>query len=138
MAKKTQQRKSAARTDRPSRIGEYEAMIVLKPLLPDDVRQAVNDHIKQVLEDLDGKIVKTDVWGKRYLAYPIATHKEGYYILYDIDMPTSGVSEFERQLSLKQEVLRFLVVKRDKFSTTANTMLADKKDEAGEDTTDEA
>jgi len=118
MAKKTTTKQTD--TQKASRIGEYEVMIVLKPLLPDDIRSAINKSIVDTVEQLGGKVVETDVWGKRYLAYPIMSHKEGYYILYNVDMPTSNVAELERQLRLKQEILRFLVVKRDKYSKVSN------------------
>ena len=98
------------------RMGEYELMLVLKPLLPDEVRKAIDNAVVKAIQNLGGSVIETDVWGKRYLAYPIASHKEGYYILYSVNIPTEEVKELERQLRLKQEILRFLVVKRDRFS----------------------
>jgi small subunit ribosomal protein S6 len=90
---------------------KYELMIVLKPLLPDDVRKALHKGIHELVEELGGKVDDTDVWGKRYLAYKILGHNEGYYILYQMTFPSSSVTELRRQLELKQEVLRYMVVK---------------------------
>lgn len=92
----------------------YELMVMLKPLLPDDVRKAIHKSVFDLTEELDGKVVDTDVWGKRYLAYKIEGHNEGYYILYQLEMPSSSIKEMRRQLELKQEVLRYMVVRIDK------------------------
>ena len=92
---------------------DYELVIVLKPLLPDDVRKAIHKTIVDLTEESGGKVEDTDVWGKRYLAYDIAGHNEGYYILYWLKMDPSAVAEMRRQLELKQEVLRYMVVKAE-------------------------
>lgn len=92
----------------------YELLVILKPLLPDDVRKAIHKGISKTITDMKGEVKDVDVWGKRYLAYKIKGHNEGYYIVYLIDLPSDQVEEFSRQLRLKQEVIRFLVTKLDK------------------------
>ncbi|HNZ70466.1 MAG TPA: 30S ribosomal protein S6 [Candidatus Dojkabacteria bacterium] len=87
----------------------YELMVILKPLLPDDVRKSIHKNIVKTIQDMGGDVKDVDVWGKRYLAYDIKGHNEGYYIVYQYDLPSNQVEEFARQLGLKQEVIRFLV-----------------------------
>lgn len=89
----------------------YELMVVSKPLLPDDVRKSLHKEVVKLTKRLDGEIKDTDVWGKRYLAYEINGHKEGYYILYLLELDPSEVNEFTRVLNLKQELLRFMFVR---------------------------
>jgi small subunit ribosomal protein S6 len=95
------------------KLADYELVIVLKPLLPDDVRKAIHKTIVDLAEASGGSVEDTDVWGKRYLAYEIAGHNEGYYILYWVKMDPTAIAEMRRQLELKQEVLRYMVVKSD-------------------------
>ncbi|WKZ31361.1 MAG: 30S ribosomal protein S6 [Candidatus Dojkabacteria bacterium] len=90
---------------------KYELMMALKPLLPDDVRKTIHKNVISTVTEMGGELVDTDVWGKRYLAYKIKGHNEGYYILYVLNMKPEDVAELKRQLSLKQEILRFMVVK---------------------------
>jgi len=89
----------------------YEMMVALKSLLPDEVRRAMHKAIVGLASDLGGEVIDVDVWGKRYLAYEIDGHSEGYYILYQMELPAQAVKELNRQLRLKQEILRFLVTK---------------------------
>jgi small subunit ribosomal protein S6 len=91
----------------------YEMMVVLKPLLPDDVRKEVHKNFVDLLQDLGGEVVDIDVWGKRYLAYDIKGHNEGYYIVYNFKAPTSSVLELRRKLELVQEILRYMIIERE-------------------------
>ncbi len=91
----------------------YEMMIILKSLLPDDARQEIHKSITSLCKKLDGKVEDTDIWGKRYLAYKISNHQEGYYILYTLSLPSSSVKEFQKQVDLQQEIIRYLLVKID-------------------------
>ncbi len=91
----------------------YEMMVVLKPLLPDDVRKEVHKNFVDLLKKLGGEVVDIDVWGKRYLAYNIKGHNEGYYIVYNFKAPASSVSECKRKMGLVQEILRYMIVEED-------------------------
>lgn len=88
----------------------YELMVALKPLLPDDVRKALHKEFLKLVTDLGGEVVDIDVWGKRYLAYDIKGHNEGYYIVYNFKITADKIAEMKRQFELKQEVLRYIIV----------------------------
>lgn len=88
---------------------EYELMVILKPLLPEDLRSGVQKDIEKLVGKLKGEITATDVWGKRHLAYPIGKHDEGYYVVYNIKMEDSNINEFKSELKHMDDVIRFLV-----------------------------
>jgi small subunit ribosomal protein S6 len=90
----------------------YEVMLILKPLLPEDIKSNIIEDIEKLVKKYKGKITSTDVWGKRHLAYPIKKHDEGYYLIYKLDMEEENVKEFDRQLNLNSGVLRFLRIKQ--------------------------
>ncbi|MBE9535023.1 MAG: 30S ribosomal protein S6, partial [Proteobacteria bacterium] len=48
-------------------------------------------------------------WGKRRLAYPINKKNEGYYIFIQAEMPTDAPTVIERDMSLNEELMRFMV-----------------------------
>jgi small subunit ribosomal protein S6 len=91
----------------------YEMMVVLKPLLPDDVRKEVHKNFVDLLKELKGEVVDVDVWGKRYLAYDIKGHNEGYYIVYNFKAPTSSILELRRKIELVQEILRYMIIEAE-------------------------
>ena len=91
----------------------YEMMVIFKPLLPDDVRKGSHKAIISLVKKHKGEVVAADVWGKRYLAYPIISHDEGYYIVYDLNLPPSAVVDVRVEIGRIAEVLRFLISKID-------------------------
>lgn len=91
----------------------YEMMVIFKPLLPDDVRKGSHKAIVDIVKKKGGSVVAADVWGKRYLAYPIVGHDEGYYIVYELELPASAVSDVRIEIARIGEVLRFLISKID-------------------------
>lgn len=88
----------------------YELMVALKPLLPDDVRKALHKDFLSLFNQLGGEVVDVDVWGKRYLAYEIKGHNEAYYIVYNFKMSADQIAEMKRKFELKQEILRYMIV----------------------------
>jgi len=94
----------------------YELMLALKPLLPDDLRKEIHKQFVDMVKKDGGEVVDVDVWGKRYLSYKIKGHNEGYYIVYDFKAFPATIAEIKRQMQLKQEVLRFMVVEMDDVS----------------------
>ncbi len=93
-------------------MSKYEVMVIIKALLSEEERVSAQKRIQTTLEKLEGKILSTDVWGKRHLAYEIDKQKEGYYVIYQIEMPSAGVKKFEEVMNLDKEILRFLVTKK--------------------------
>lgn len=89
----------------------YELMLALKPLLPDDVRKAMHKEFVEQVAEFGGEVSDVDVWGKRYLAYPIAGHTEAYYVVYNFKASASSIAELKRRLSLKTDILRFMITK---------------------------
>ena len=67
----------------------------------------------QAIAGQNGRVVSTERWGQRKLAYPINNHFLGYYMLHNVEMPPSGVTEVERVMRLNENVIRFLVVRKD-------------------------
>ncbi len=96
---------------------EYESIYILKPDLPSDVLQTIQDKITEILKKQKGHVLHITDWGKRKLAYRIEklTHGHYFYCLF-LDEGTS-ISEIERILRNDDRVIKFLTVKlKDKVN----------------------
>jgi len=91
----------------------YEIMIILDPNLEEKTVQPSLDPFLKVVTDGGGKVEKTDIWGKRRLAYPIDKKPEGYYAVVDLTAEPSVVLELDRQLNLNEAILRTKVTRPD-------------------------
>lgn len=94
-------------------MNQYELIYIIQPQLDNDTTKAVDERVTQAIATNRGQVVSTEVWGQRKLAYPIGSFFEGYYILHNVQMPPASVSEVERVMRLNENIIRFLVVRKD-------------------------
>ena len=111
---------------------EYEIAVIYHPDLEIDLDKA-SKKVEKVFSDHKAKIEKTDNWGKRKLAYPIAKQEHAVYVFYTVDMPGAGVAKVESLLNITDEVIRFLITRPDlKAIAKAEAAKAEKAAKAAE------
>jgi small subunit ribosomal protein S6 len=74
----------------------------------DEEAAALLTQLGENLKTLGVDVTKIDNWGRRRLAYDIAKQREGTYAVFEASAEPSMVKEFERQLKLNENILRFL------------------------------
>ena len=89
----------------------YEIMIILDPSLEERTVQPSIDQFLTVVTGGGGKVEKTDIWGKRRLAYQIQKKSEGFYAVVDLTAEPATVLELDRQLNLNEAILRTKVTR---------------------------
>ena len=89
---------------------EYELVIVAQADLDEAAFAELLSRISGWITDGGGEVTKTDVWGKRRLAYVIRKQKEAQYALLHTKMAPSFGIELERNLRFQETILRFLLV----------------------------
>ena len=102
----------------------YEHVLIARQDISAQQAEALNDQLKAMLEEQGGKVAKIEYWGLRNLAYRINKNRKGHYSLLAIDAPAPAVKEMERQLSINEDVLRFLTVKVDELDLELSPILA--------------
>lgn len=89
----------------------YELNVILVAELED--HKAAIEEVAEVVRGLGAEVEKIDLWGKKRFAYPIKKQQEGFYALITMKMAPDQIRELDRVLSLRQQVLRHLVVATD-------------------------
>jgi small subunit ribosomal protein S6 len=86
-----------------------------------------------IIEELGGKVAKTEYWGVKQLAFKIKKSRKAHYALFNIDAPPAAVAEMERRMGLSTDVLRYLTVKVETHETEQSAMLRKSdRDDRGE------
>ena len=93
-------------------MNEYEIAVLFDPQLEIDLSKATT-KVEKILSDSKGKITKTDNWGKKKLAYPIAKQDHAIYVFYSVQLPPENVAKVESTLNITDEVIRFMVTRPD-------------------------
>jgi small subunit ribosomal protein S6 len=91
-----------------SALRPYEILVIVDSRPTDEEVTALLTQLGENLAGLGAQITKLDNWGKRRLAYDIRKQREGTYAIFEVSAEPTMVKEFERQLRLNENVLRFL------------------------------
>lgn len=91
----------------------YELMYLMPPTVDEERTSAVNERIQSTIVTLGGKVDKTVPAARRRLAYEVAHHRDGQYAVVEFSLPPEQSRELERTISLTEDILRHLVVRRD-------------------------
>ncbi len=89
----------------------YEAIVILKPSLPDEDLLKEIDKAKVSVERWGGEIVLFENMGKKKLAYEIRKEKKGVYLLIHFNGAQNTVFEFERMCRLNEAIIKFMTIK---------------------------
>ncbi|MEP6753203.1 MAG: 30S ribosomal protein S6 [Candidatus Dormiibacterota bacterium] len=98
---------------------DYEVLYIVRADLEDDKVQDIVKRVNTLIEKAGGSVERTNVWGKRKLAYEVKHQKEGSYILQDFQIGPDGIPQLEAQLKITEEVLRHLIVRKPEKPTPA-------------------
>ena len=91
----------------------YETMYILRP---DIAEEEVTNHIEKynkLLEEFGGKILDSQMRGKRRLAYQIAKHREGIYVQLSHQGDGQHIFKIEKAMRLGEDVIRYMTVKQE-------------------------
>ena len=94
-----------------SALRPYEILVILNAGLTDEESAALLTQLGDTIKGLGADITKVENWGKRRLAYDINKQREGTYAVFEVSAEPVMVKEFERQLKLNEQVLRYFTTR---------------------------
>lgn len=86
-------------------------LVIIDPRPADEEVAALLTQLSEQITSLGAEVIKMENWGKRRLAYDIRKQREGTYAVLEVSAEPSTIKEFERQLRLNENVLRFLATR---------------------------
>jgi small subunit ribosomal protein S6 len=104
-------RASAIGQDEGQDMALYEHVFLARQDLAQAQVDAMAENAKKIIDDNNGRVVKTENWGLRSLAYKIAKNRKAHYVMLEIDAPGDVVAELERQTQINEDVIRYMTVK---------------------------
>ena len=94
-------------------MNKYELALVVSAKLEDEARNAVVDSCKEIVANAGGQNIEIIDGGRRKLAYDIQKMSEGNYYFIQFDAEPTAPADIEQRVRIKDNVLRFLCVRRD-------------------------
>lgn len=114
-------------------VDKQNRLYELTYLLPADITKSeletAKAQIDKIIDKYKGKVIQTENWGKRELAYKIRQgskfREEAIYIFQVIEFSPEVIRDLEEELHLNEQIMRHLLVvsdeqDADKIKATAN------------------
>ena len=111
----------------------YEHVFLARQDLAQAQVDALAEAATKIVEEGNGKVVKTETWGLRSLAYRIAKNRKAHYVMLQIDGPAGVVAELERQTAINEDVIRYMTIRVDELEAGPSAMMrrGDRNDRDG-------
>jgi small subunit ribosomal protein S6 len=90
----------------------YELMFIVRPDMPEEEQSKLISTLESSVSS-SGGTVKSEVWGKRRLAYAVRRFHDGLFVLLTLEGDGAMVHELERRLRVTEPVIKFITVRVD-------------------------
>jgi len=102
----------------------YEHVVIARQDISPQQAETLNETLKALIEENGGHIGKIEYWGLRNLTYRVKKNRKGHYSLLAIDAPAPAVKEMERQLSINEDVIRYMTVRVEELDLELSPVLS--------------
>ena len=94
-------------------MNKYELALVVNAKIEDDARTATVEKAKEYITRFGGTVTEVEDWGKKRLAYEVQKMREGFYYFIQFEADATCPAEVERHVRIMDNVMRYLVVKKE-------------------------
>lgn len=90
----------------------YDLILLLDSEMPEDGREKTIKDVEKAISSADCKIVKSDDWGVKKLAFQINHRNDAHYFLIRIEAPAQEIEGLGKKLRIMDGILRFRTIKQ--------------------------
>ena len=100
----------------------YEVIFIVDPDAAEDDVMKLSEGVQKIITGQGGSITKTEMMGKRQLAYEINHKKDGSYVLLEVEGSGKEIAEVERRMRVNDQILRYMTVRVDEMRQRADKL----------------
>jgi small subunit ribosomal protein S6 len=97
-------------------------MFIVNPDAGDEDVVKLSEGVQKIITGQGGSITKTEMMGKRRLAYEINHKKDGTYVLLEVEGSGAEIAEVERRMRVNDQILRYMTVRVDEMRRRADKL----------------
>jgi small subunit ribosomal protein S6 len=101
----------------------YESTFIARHDMSAQQVEGLAETFSTIITDNGGTVTKTESWGLKTLAYRIKKNRKGHFVFFNIDAPPPALQEYERNLRLNEDILRYLTVRVDELDPEPSVMM---------------
>lgn len=100
----------------------YEVIFIIDPDIADNEVMQLSEGIQKIITSQGGSITKTEMIGKRQLAYEINHKRNGTYVLLEVEGSGAEIAEVERRMRVNDQILRYMTIRVDEMRRRADKL----------------
>jgi len=100
----------------------YEVIFIVDPDTADNEVMQLSEGVQKIITGQGGNITKTEMMGKRQLAYEINHKKNGTYVLLEVEGSGAEIAEVERRMRVNDQILRYMTIRVDEMRRRADKL----------------
>ncbi len=101
----------------------YESTFIARHDMSTRQVESLAEDLSTIVKDNGGEVAKTEFWGPRTLAYRIKKNRKGHYVFFNLDAPSEAVQEYERNMRLNEDILRYMTVRVDELDPNPSAIM---------------
>ena len=101
----------------------YEHVFLARQDLSAQQVEELTNQFKGVIEQMGGKVPKTEYWGVKSLSFRMRKNRKAHFTLLNVEAAAGVLSEVERQERINEDVLRFMTVRVDELEEGPSAMM---------------
>jgi small subunit ribosomal protein S6 len=101
----------------------YEHVFLARQDVSAQQVETMTEQFKGIIEAAGGHMTKIEYWGVKSLAYRIKKNRKAHFALLNIDAPSAGVAEMERQMKISEDIIRFMTIKVEALEEGPSAMM---------------
>jgi small subunit ribosomal protein S6 len=102
----------------------YEIVFIVNPDAEDAEVMRMTEAVQKIITDQGGTVTKTEMMGRRQLAYEINHKRDGVYVLLEVDGSGAEIAELERRMRVNDRILRYMTIRVDEDRRRADKLKA--------------
>lgn len=101
----------------------YEHVFIARHDISAQQMETMTEKFTAVLKENGGKVLNSEYWGLKNLSYRIKKNRKAHYGYFQLETPHAALAEMERQMTLTNDVLRFMTIRVDKHDDLPSAMM---------------
>ena len=107
-------------------MNNFEATLLISPDLTVKKLESIEKLFEKNVKNNGGSIIAKENWGLRNLSYKINNTKKAFYSYYQMKFEGNKIDELKKNLSLNEEILRYLIIKVNQHDELPTKLLKNK------------
>ena len=108
---------------------KYEHVFICRNDLTSVQADTLAEEFKGILSKNGGKVIDSEYWGLRSIAYRMNKNRKGHYFMFKLESSPEAITEMERLMNIHEDIMRFLTIKVKEHSDGHSVMMKNKAKE---------